>query len=1076
MQNFKRVNTIVGLVVLLFSTIVYALTMESGGSFWDCGEFVSGCWKLQVAHAPGAPFFLMLGRIFSLFAFGDVSKVAIMVNFMSALSTAASIMFCYWSVVLLARKVFVKQGELPSTSEAVAIMGAGVIAAACATFLDSLWFSAVEGEVYALSQFFMAIIVWAILKWEESESEYADRWILFIAYMVGLSIGVHLLSLLALPFIAVVYYFKKHKYNHFGLLLAAGVGFLILGFAMKFVISYTQAFMAGFDKFFVNSLGLPFYSGVVFFFVLLISLLVFGIFYSQKTNRYFLNLGLLAAAFVYIGYLSYAMVPIRSAANTPINMNAPVDPFSIKSYVDREQYGDRPLVYGPDYTATYQDISGTKEIGDRWFKGKDKYEFAGKKIDYTFKDGASMLFPRLGFWQETAKHDGYRTWLTPGVKLIDRKTDQVVQVFDHGQRNQAEQIVQQRNAQDPNRYFIKDDISMADNLRYFFKYQIGYMYFRYFMWNFSGRQDDIQGTYANDNGRWITGISFIDNSGLFFTPEFPQTHLSKEMENNKGRNKFYMIPFILGLIGLIFTLYKNEEVFLKILVLFIVTGLFQIIYQNEPPIEPRERDYALAGSFWTYCFWIGFGVLAIWDFLRKKIAAVPASVVAIGLSLSAPILMGAQGWDDHTRHNRTTARDLATDYLESCEPNAILFTMGDNDTYPLWYAQEVENIRTDVRVINLSLLGVDWYIKQLKYMWNKSAPVKTTFTDEQIQASNRDVVSYAPAPGIPEGTPLDLKKVMQFIASEDTRNKIGGNQGDMENYLPTKSFFLDIDSATAVKMNMLSKDDFVQFTPRMSWQIGNPRLLKNDLITLDIVANNIKERPIYFAVSVSSDAYLGMDKYFQLEGLTYRIVPRESGSQGHTSAPVRNDLAYTNMMTKFKFGGVEKYDNLYLDETVSRMFMNLRGNYARLAESLAEKGENKKAAEVIDYSLKMMPDARIPFNIFNSAYPEYYYLADQKDKARKLIDYMLAKSKDELGYWENAYKIELKRAQDRGDRGYVSQLQQGAFTQNRPIQEQLYVLQQLSFAAKKYDPEYATKIEEAFKNAQRAFTQGVPEL
>jgi hypothetical protein len=384
-----------------------------------------------------------------------------------------------------------------------------------------------------------------------------------------------------------------------------------------------------------------------------------------------------------------------------------------------------------------------------------------------------MLFPRLGFWQETAKHDGYRTWLTPGVKLVDRKTDQVVQVFDHGQRSQAEQIVQQRNAQEPNRYFVKDDISMADNLRFFFKYQIGYMYFRYFMWNFSGRQDDIQGTYANDNGRWITGIPFIDNSGLFFTPEFPQTNLSKEMADNKGRNKFYMIPFILGLIGLIFTLYKNEEVFLKILVLFIVTGLFQIVYQNEPPIEPRERDYALAGSFWTYCFWIGFGVLAIWDFLRKKMAQVPATAIALGLSLSAPILMGAQGWDDHTRHNRTTARDLATDYLESCEPNAILFTMGDNDTYPLWYAQEVENIRTDVRVINLSLLGVDWYIKQLKYMWNKSAPIKTTFTDEQIQASNRDVVSYAPAPGIPEGTPLDLKKVMQFIASEDTRNKIG---------------------------------------------------------------------------------------------------------------------------------------------------------------------------------------------------------------------------------------------------------------------------------------------------------------
>jgi hypothetical protein len=403
MQNFKKINTLVGFGVLLFATVVYAMTMESSGSFWDCGEFVSGCWKLQVVHAPGAPFFLMLGRLFTLLAFGDTSKVAMMVNFMSGLSTAASIMFCYWSVVMLAKKMFFTDKNNPTSGEAIAVMGAGLIAAGCATFLDSLWFSAVEGEVYALSQFFMAIIVWAILKWDESESKYADRWIIFIAYMVGLSIGVHLLSLLALPFIAVVYYFKNHKTSVVGFFIAAFAGFGVLGFAMKFVISYTQAFMAGFDKFFVNTLGLPFYSGVIFFFLLLISLLSYGIYYTQKTNRYLWNLGLISASFVYIGYLSYAMVPIRAVANTPINMNRPADPFSIKSYVDREQYGDRPLVYGPDYTATYQDIEGQKELGDRFYKGKDKYEFGGKKIDYIFKDEACMLFPRLGFWQETQK-------------------------------------------------------------------------------------------------------------------------------------------------------------------------------------------------------------------------------------------------------------------------------------------------------------------------------------------------------------------------------------------------------------------------------------------------------------------------------------------------------------------------------------------------------------------------------------------------------------------------------------------------------------------------------------------------
>lgn len=1068
MQNFKKINTIVGLVVLVLSTLVYSLTMESSGSFWDCGEFISGCWKLQVVHAPGAPFFLMLGRLFTLLAFGDVTKVAFMVNFMSALSTGASIMFGYWSIVLLAKKVFFKDIKSPTKGEAVAVIGAALIASACATFLDSLWFSAVEGEVYALSQFFLAIIVWAILKWDESESQYADRWLLFIAYLVGLSIGVHLLSLLALPFIAVVYYFKNHKTSIWGFFLAAGVGFVILGFAMKFVISYTQAFMAGFDKFFVNTLGLPFYSGVAFFFILLIGILSFGIYYTQKTNRYYWNLGIISAAFVYIGYLSYAMVPIRSSANTPINMNRPTDPFSIKSYVDREQYGDRPLAYGPVYTATPQDIIGTKDLGKRYYKGKDRYEVAGNKGDYTFDSKVCLPFPRLGFWLETEKHDGYRAWLRPACTIIDRANNQEVQHFEAGQRQQAEQIAEQRNiSEGQTRYIVKDKVGMKENIWYFLKYQLGYMYFRYFMWNFSGRQDDIQGTYANDNGRWISGISFIDNSGLFFTPEYPQKNLPDEMKNNKGRNKFYMLPFIFGLIGLLYTLYRQEETFLKIGVLFFVTGILQLVYQNEPPIEPRERDYALAGSFWTYCFWIGFGVLAIWDLLRKKVAEIPAAGIAVALTVAAPILMGAQGWDDHSRHNRHTARDLATDYLESCQPNAILFTMGDNDTYPLWYAQEVEGIRPDVRVINLSLLGVDWYIQQLKYRWNESAPVKTTFTDEQLQASNRDIVRYSPASGLSENTPVELIKVMQFIASEDPKNKVATGQGERENYYPTKTFYIDIDTAKGIKM--LDPADYAELTSRMQWSIGNNALYKNHLVTLDIVANNIMERPIYYAVSVTSDAYLGLDKYFQLEGLTYRIVPRESGPGGHREAPVRNDVTYANMLTKFKFGGVETHDDLYVDENIQRMFMNIRGNYARLAESLLLKGDSAKAVEVIDFSLAKMPNKRVPFNVFNAMYPSIYYGAGQPEKAEKLSEELLAIAQNKLAYWTYVYEEQLRRAKDAGDRVYLSQLEQGYFIQNRPVQEQLYVLRELANTNLRYNPSVGEKFRKVFDEAQQSF-------
>ncbi|MFN8308449.1 MAG: DUF2723 domain-containing protein [Chitinophagales bacterium] len=1078
MQQYKKINNIVGWVLFLFATIVYALTLESSGSFWDCGEFVPGCFKLQVAHAPGAPFFLMLGRIFTLFAFGDVTKVAWMVNFMSGLTTAASIMFCYWSTTLLiGRFVFRNKETDYNTGNIIAVVGSGIIAAACATFLDSAWFSAVEGEVYALSQFFLTIIVWAILKWEsidERTDKYADRWLLFIAYMVGLSIGVHLLSLLALPFIALVYYYKRWKQPSFlGFFAATAAGFLILGFAMKFVISYTQMFMAGFDHILVNSMGLPFYSGVVLFFLLLISALTFGIAFTQQRNYRTFNTFVLAATFVYIGYLSYAMVPIRASANTPINMGRPTDPYSIKAYVDREQYGDRPLLYGPDYTAGSGDIKEVVELGDKYYKGKDKYEFAGKKIDYKFKDEVCMPFPRLGFWQEEGKKAGYRAWLNPGAKLIDRRSDEVVQEFDPGQGDMANQIAQQRNINDPGRFIVKDKITFADNIWFFLKYQVGYMYFRYFMWNFAGRQNDIQGTYGNDDGRWISGIPFIDNSGKFFTPEMPQTNLSKTMLENKGHNKFYMIPLILGLIGMVFTLYKDEKTFLIILVLFGVTGLLQIVYQNEPPIEPRERDYAQAGSFWTYCIWIGFGVFAIIQFLWSKIqnSRVPVAVGVILLACSAPFLMGSQGWDDHNRHGRYTARDFAVDYLESCQPNAILFTQGDNDTYPLWYAQEVEGIRPDVRVINLSLLGVDWYIQQLKYRWNKSAPVKITFTDDQVQASNRDVIRYNPAPNMPENAPRELKKVLQFIASEDPSAKTPSGNGETENYLPTKTVYIDIDSEKATTMNFVDPRDNAMITPRMQWQLGGT-LLKNDLIALDIVANNLMDRPIYYAVSVAPDAYVGMEKFFQLEGMTYRIVPINSDARNAQSAPVRCDASFKNMMEKFRFGGIKENPNIYLDENIMRMTMNLRGNYARLAQALLQKGEKDKAIAALDHVIAEMPGSRVPYNIFMVSFPEIYYAAGEKQKAQKLTDELWAKAKDELRYYQAVYNRALEQARDAGDRTTLQQLQQGSFVQQRPLQEQLYTLQELVQTAKRYDlPERSDALEKDFKATQMSFVK-----
>jgi hypothetical protein len=1076
MDKYKKLNNIFGLVMFIFAAVVYTLTMESSGSFWDCGEFVSGCWKLQVVHPPGAPFFLILGRLFTFLAFGDVTKVAMMVNFMSGLATAGAVLFTFWTVTALARKIIFKDGNY-TDGRIYTVIAAGVIAAGCGTFLDSLWFSAVEGEVYALSQFFMSLIFWAIMKWDADDSKYADHWLVFIAYMTGLSIGVHLLSLLAIPAIALVYYYKKYKPSIAGWFGAIAVGFVVLGVYMKFIISYTQTFLSSFDKLFVNSFNMPFNSGVIFFLFMLVAIIAGGIWFSQKTNRPQLNTIFLCLAFSYIGYLSYLMVPIRSAANPPINMNRPTDPFSLKSYVDREQYGDRPLVKGPDYTATSYDIEKMVVTGERWYKDakSGKYAFGGNKQDYQFRDDAQMLFPRLGFWQEEAKKQGFRAWLNPEYNVVERPNNNVVRTFSPSQYKQATEYASSLSKDEPGRYYVKDNVGMAENLRFFFSYQIGYMYFRYFMWNFSGRQDDIQGTYANDNGRWISGIPFIDNSGAFYTPEWPQENLSKSMLQNKARNKFFMIPFIIGLIGLIYTFLKDEKTFWIILVLFGTTGLLQIVYQNEPPIEPRERDYAQAGSFLTYCMWIGFGVIWIAEFLRKKIGELPGVAVAFAVTALAPFLMGSQGWDDHTRHHRYTSRDFAVCYLESCAPNAVIFTQGDNDTYPLWYAQEVENVRPDIRIINLSLLGVDWYIDQLRYKMNDAPPLKFSFTPEQYQGSKRDVVRYTQGSGIPDGTPIDLKRVMQFIASDDPSKKVAYRGEESENYLPTRTFYLDVDTANQFVKNAVSDDEQNKIVPRMVWSINNGMLLKNDLMTLDIIANNVFERPIYFAVSVAPDAYMGLEKYFQLEGLAYRVVPKENPSGSPYNAPVRSDVMYDNMLKKFKFGGIAENPNIYLDENILRMTVNIRGNFGRLADALLEKGEKEKAAEAIDYSLKVLPPNQVPHSVFNYSYPEVYYKTGQKEKGRKLLLEMFDKCKDELNYYKTVYQYLLRKARDNGDMAYVQQLQQGGFMERRELREQLYIMQELSLTSKRFeDAEFSAKIDKEFTDSRMAFVVQLP--
>lgn len=1147
MKRFKLWNSIFGVLSFVFAAVVYAMTMEKSGSFWDCGEFLPSAFKLEIAHPPGFPLFLMLGRIFTMFTGADptaigghgASHVAAAANLMSALMASGTVMFTFWITTALTGRYIFKNAEY-TTARTIVVIGAGLIAAASCTFLDSQWFSAVEYIVFTSSQFFLAFNIWLILKWYADDSRYADRWLVLLAFITGVSIGSHLLALLGLPAIAVIIYYKKAKKTSvWGWLGAVAAGFFMVGLYMKYIISYTLSYFASMDLFFVNTLGMPFNSGVVFG-TLLVAVVIgavlwythtgskrdyaiamgisivyviigfiiddtlaakfirllfpVGLFLSERygygVRRYF-NIAVLSIAFSYIGYSSYLMVPIRATANPAVNMSSPTDPFTLKAYVDRDQYGARPLLWGPDYTASPIEYVQRDPL---WIKDKKhgKYIQDGFKQDYKFSDDSKMFFPRLGFWQEESKKTAYRAWLNPEYNVVNRRDGQVVQTFPPNAQKQATDYANELNKTGGNHYYVKDNITWKDNIYFFLKYHVGFMYVRYFLWNFAGRQDDAQGTYYNNNGRWISGIPFID-AHMGGTPDYPQDHLPKTALENKARNKFYMVPLILGLIGFIFCFYKDQKTFWFLLVLFLTTGLGQIIFQNEPPIEPRERDYATACSFAVFTIWFGFGVIAIiellWTRLKRSGAAVSLAVILI--CASAPYLMGSQGWDDHNRSGRYTARDFGIDYLQSCAPNAILLTQGDNDTYPLWYAQEVEGIRTDVRVINFELLSADWYTDQLRYQVNESKAIKLSFTSEQLQGSNREVIRYNQDSRIPESTAVDLKNVMRFIASEDDNAKGTNQNGDKENYLPTKHFFLDVDTAKVRKLNMLDPAEQGQMVTRLDWKMGSNMLMKNDLVTLDIVANNFMDRPIYFSASGGSEPYHGLEKYLQAEGLTYRVVPKVNQSGSAYNIPVRLDATYDNLMNKFKFGGIKENRNVYLDENIMRMISSVRSSFARLAETLlgkaaqeeasgdlqAAKADRNKAVLVADRVLSEFPSDRVPHAGFDYVYTEIYYAAGQKDKAHKLLNELMAGARNELTYYKDVYEYLLNQAKESGDKNYQTQLEQGGMIeQHREVAEQLSIMRDLAQMAQKYDdPAFAQSVAKDFQDYQMAFVKVMPQ-
>ena len=1039
MEQYKKLNNIVGWAVFAFALVVYTLTLESTASLWDCGEFISGAFKLQIVHPPGAPLFLMLGRLFTLLSFGNEQMVAWWVNFMSGLASAFSVLFFFWATTALMRKIVLKEAKDYIQSNIVLVVGAAAISAASITFLDSLWFSAVEGEVYALSLFFLAFVFWAAFKWDAAETkESAAKWMLLIAFGLGVSVGVHLLSLLVVPVIALMVYFKHFKPSLKGLLLAGITGFGVLFFIMKVVISGTLGFASSMELFMVNTIGLGMGSGVAIALTLLVVALIAAIVITHKRKLELYHQIALAITFLFIGFSTYFMVPIRAQANPPINMNKPDNIFSLTSYVNREQYGDRPLLFGPNYTATQYDIQEVKKAGERYAPQNGKYVKVADKLSYEWKDHVKSFFPRMGFWQEARHKNGYRAWLNPGYNVVDRlNEDKVIKRFAPGGLQQANATVKQMNQQAPNRYTVKDDISFGTNIKYFVKYHLGFMYMRYFMWNFTGRYNELQGHYGNDDGRWISGISFIDDmittSG---SPTFKQVHATESIQQNKAHNTFYFLPFILGIIGMVYHFKKSRRGFFIILSLLLMVGPVLLLNSNEPPIEPRERDYVLAASFAAFAMWIGFGVLALYQFLVTRTKRNISPILPIVLCAVVPFIMGFEGWDDHNRNGRFTTIDYATNYLESCAPNSIIFTQGDNDTYPLWYAQEVEGVRTDVRIINLSLLGVDWYSDQLRYSTNESKNFDLILAKEKLQGDKRNFIRYV-GNRLDQTKAYDLKTIVGFMGNDDAKAKITSRNGS-ENFLPTKQVYVDVDPNGVLYKDAIASEPNASILPRLEWTIKKGTLYKGDLILLDIIASNVNTRPIYFATSVSKNAFLGMEKFVRLEGMAYRVMPIINPSRDIQNSRIHTALAYDNVMNKFKWGMADVKD-VHIDENTKRIAHSVRASILRLAQGLTREKQYDKTIEILDLCLAKLPAKTVPIQSFMYEIPRMYYEAGSKEKAEESSRLLLDYATDQLDY-------------------YTKQpAETGMSIQHPLVQENLFVIQRIGQLAKQYGSDAMAK-------------------
>ncbi len=1009
MKSFKLASSLTGWAMFLIAATVYIMSAEPTTSLWDCGEFISAAYKLEVVHPPGAPLFLMIGRMFAWVATlvsDNPSNIAYSLNIMSGVATAFLVMFVTLSTIMLGKLALVGRYDAPENKgQAFAILAGGVIAGLATTFATSVWFSAVEGEVYALSSFFTGLVMWASLRWYVSDDARADRWLVFISYMMGLSIGVHLLSLLAFPLLGVLFYYKRRELEQgdttFSIkssVLGFGGGFLGLVLVQYFIIPRLPQMAAFFDYVTVNSLSMSLGSGVILFFALLVGGIIAALRYAHSKNNYYLHLGIMMFTMILIGFSSYGMVILRANAATAINMNNPSDPYSMLSYLNREQYGDRPLLYGPHFAAERDQASGgfvkEKDVYRpvEQVDGSYKYEIVDEKGKILYNPNDMMLFPRLGHADRAGE---YTNWMKLG------------------------------NNGKP---------TFAQNIGFFFNYQIGYMYMRYFAWNFVGRQNAKQGTDGNaTRGNWLSGISIVDSR------LHTQANLPKYITQDKSRTVYYFLPLLFGLIGLLFHIKQRPREAFALGVMFMMTGLAIIVFSNQPPREPRERDYVLVGSIFTFCIWIGLSVPFIYTKFKEKIGNSMASAsLAFAMVLVAPVLMGTQNWKSHSRADHYAARDYAINFLESCDSNAIVFTYGDNDTYPLWYAQEVENIRTDVRVVNFSLLAVDWYIDHLRQKINNSPKVEMSIPKSGYKGNKRN---YLPVYPIKKDKRINLKEVVDFIGKTPQRFPDPSWAQNFASYIPARKVYLTVDKEKARANGALPStipDSLILDKIPFNLRPGNA-LMKDDIALMDILATNAArgwERPIYFAVTCRAEKIAGLKDYLNLEGLALRIVPYKTENKQARGMPifmgrVDTELMFDRMVgtaekpAKFKWGNFDKKD-LFVNESYMPSVHSLQYAFMRLIESLVREGKKEKAVLAIDKVLESFPHMNFPYDGSQMAMSciNFYFNLEQEEKGQKHLKIFVEALLDKQAFYNTLVGSDLKSFE--GDRRQTAAMLQQA--------------------------------------------------